>query len=73
MNIMQLAVRDMDETRDIAAQIEQRVHFHGGLLVDRKCAQGNTDMHKSMGRGIQRINAVGLRSPVSEGIASVVR
>jgi hypothetical protein len=31
MNIMQLAVRDMDEAWNIAAQIEQRVHLHGGF------------------------------------------
>ena len=31
MNIVQLAVGDMDEAWNVAAQIEQRVHLHGGL------------------------------------------
>src|SRR5664280_155380 len=28
MNVVQLAVRDVNEARDVAAQIEQRVHLH---------------------------------------------
>jgi hypothetical protein len=55
---MQLAVRDVDEAWDIAAQIEQRVHLHGGFggpemgPIEHRHAQID-------GRGIQRIDAVG--------------
>jgi hypothetical protein len=31
MNVVQLAVGYVDEARDIAAQIKQRVHFHGSF------------------------------------------
>jgi hypothetical protein len=31
MNIVQLAIRDMDKAWNVAPQIEQRVHLHGGL------------------------------------------
>jgi hypothetical protein len=47
VNVMQLAVRDMDEAWNIAAQIEQRVHFTADFVM-RKCVLGNTDRHKSM-------------------------
>src|SRR5215204_1105004 len=36
VNVLQLAVRDVDEARDVAAQIEQRVHLYrrlGGAKV----------------------------------------
>lgn len=36
VNVVQLAVRDVNEARDVAAQIEQRVHLHrrlGGAKV----------------------------------------
>ena len=48
MNVVQLAVRDVNEARDVAAQIEQRVHLHRGLGRSEKCAHGNTDRHRSM-------------------------
>jgi len=31
VNVVQLAVRDVDEARDVAAQIEQGVHLHRRL------------------------------------------
>lgn len=31
VDVMQLAVRDVDEAGDVAAQIQERVHLHGGL------------------------------------------
>jgi len=58
MNIVQLAVRDMDEARDVAAPIEQRVHPHGGFggpkMGPREHRHAQID-----GRGVQRIDGVG--------------
>ena len=44
---MQLAVRDVDEARDVAAQIQQ-VCIFTAALVERKCAQEKTDTQRSM-------------------------
>ena len=58
VNVVQLAVRDVNEARDVAAQIEQRVHLHrrlGGAKVRPwKQRQAQID-----GRGIQSIDRVG--------------
>ena len=48
VNIVQLAVRDMDKARNVAAQIEQFVCIFTADFVDRKCAHGNTDKQRSM-------------------------
>jgi hypothetical protein len=54
VDIMKLAVADLDETGDIAAQIEQRVHFDRGLghskRRSRKQRQAQVD-----GRGVQSV------------------
>ena len=55
---MQLTVRDMDETRDIAAQIEQCMHLHGGL-GGPEMRPGEYRQAQVDGRGVQRIDAVG--------------
>src|ERR1700731_561561 len=47
VHIVQLAVRDMDKARNVAAQIEQSMHLHR-RFVDRKCAHENTDKQRSM-------------------------
>jgi hypothetical protein len=57
VNIVQLAVRDVNETRDIAAQIEQRMHLHGGL-GGPEMRPGEPRQAQVDGRGIQRVDAV---------------
>src|SRR5882757_1792016 len=58
VNVVQLAVRDVDEARDIAAQIEQGVHLHrrlGGAKVRPwKQRQAQVD-----GSGVQSVDRVG--------------
>ncbi len=58
MNVVQLAVRDMDETRYVALQVEQCVHLHsrfGGTEVrPRKDRQAQSD-----GRRVQGVDGVG--------------
>ena len=46
MNVVQLAVRNVDEARNVAAQVEQRVHLHRGL-GRTKMPHGNIDKHRS--------------------------
>ena len=47
MNVVQLAIRDVDKTRNVAPQVEQRVHLHrrlGGAEVrPRKDRQAQSD------------------------------
>jgi hypothetical protein len=58
MKIVQFAVGDMDKAWKVAAQIEQRVHLHGGL--DRPEMSPWEHRHAQIGgRGIQRIDAIG--------------
>ena len=69
MDVVQLAVRDVDEARDAAPQIEQRVHLHrrlGGAKVrPRKHRQAQVD-----GGRIQRIDGVGQIQPESSSAYS---
>ena len=54
MNVVQLAIRDVDKTRNVAPQVEQRVHLHrrlGGAEVHpRKDRQAQSDVSSSPGR-----------------------
>ena len=58
VNVVQLAVRDVDEARDVAAQIEQRVHLHrrlgGTKMRPRKHRQAQID-----GGRVERVDGVG--------------
>ena len=47
MNVVQLAIRDVDKTRNVAPQVEQRVHLHR-RLGGAECAHGKTDRHRAM-------------------------
>ena len=47
MDIVQLAVGDVDEARDVAAQIQQCVHLHRGL-GRAEMRPWEHDRHKSM-------------------------
>ena len=47
VDLVHLAVADVDEGRDAAAQVEQRVQVDRSL-VERKGAHGNADRHRSM-------------------------
>lgn len=53
VDVTHFSVRDVDEGRDVAAQIEQRVHLHGGLCAlevrPREHRQAQVDR-----RGIER-------------------
>ncbi len=48
MNIVQFAVGYMDEAWNVAAQVRLAWPSSCAALVERKCAQGNTDRHRSM-------------------------
>ena len=58
MNVVQLAIRDVDKTRNVAPQVEQRVHLHrrlGGAEVrPRKDRQAQSD-----GRRVQGVDGIG--------------
>ena len=58
MNIVQLAIRNVDEARDVTAQIQQRVHldrrFGGAEMRPRKDRQTKVDR-----RRVERIDRVG--------------
>ena len=47
MNVVQLAIRDVDKTRNVAPQVERVCIFTAALVV-RKCAHGKTDRHRAM-------------------------
>jgi len=47
VDIVQLAVRDMDEAGMLPRK-SSRVCIFTAALVERKCAQGKTDRHRSM-------------------------
>ena len=55
VDVTHFSVRDVDEGRDVAAQIEQRVHLHGGLCAlevrPREHRQAQVDR-----RGIECVN-----------------
>ena len=68
MNIVQFAVRHVDEARNVAAQIEQRVHLHRRLgraeMRPRKHRQTQID-----GRRIERIDRVGqIQTKILRGV-----
>ncbi len=68
MDVVQLAVRDVDETGNAAPQVEQGVHLHrrlGGAEVrPREDRQAQVD-----GRRIQRVDGVGqLQSQILVGV-----
>jgi hypothetical protein len=58
IHLVPLAVRDMDEARDVAAQIQQHMHFHRGFGRTKRrpweYRQARVD-----GRDIQRIDGFG--------------
>ncbi len=58
MNVVQLAIRDVDETRDVAPQIQQGVHLHrrlgGAEMRPREDRQAQVD-----GRCVQGVDGVG--------------
>ena len=62
MNVVQLAIRDVDKTRNVAPQVEQRVHLHrrlGGAEVrPRKDRQAQSD-----GRRAQGVDGIGQVQP----------
>ena len=62
MDVVELAVGYMDETRDISAQIQQRVHLHRCLgraeMRPRKQRQAKID-----GRRIERVDSIGEVEP----------
>ena len=62
MNVVQLAIRDVDKTRNVAPQVEQRVHLHrrlGGAEVrPRKDRQAQSD-----GRRVQGVDGIGQVQP----------
>ena len=62
MNVVQLAIRDVDKTRNVAPQVEQRVHLHrclGGAEVrPRKDRQA-----QSGGRRVQGVDGIGQVQP----------
>ena len=47
VNVVQLAVRDMDELGMLPRR-SSRVCIFTAALVERKCAHGNSDRHKSI-------------------------
>jgi hypothetical protein len=58
VNVVQLAIRNVDEARDVAAQVQQRVHLDRRLgcaeMRPRKDRQTKVDR-----RRIERIDRVG--------------
>jgi hypothetical protein len=58
VNVVQLAIRHVDEARDVAAQVQQRVHldrrFGGAEMRPRKDRQTKVDR-----RRVERIDRVG--------------
>ena len=65
MNVVQLAIRDVDKTRNVAPQVmTQRVHLHRRLGECRKCAfHGKTDNAQSDGRRVQGVDGIGQVQP----------
>ena len=47
MNVVQLAIRDVDKTRNVARRSSSVCIFTAALVV-RKCAHGKTDRHRAM-------------------------
>ena len=57
MDVMQLAVGNVDEAGNVAAQVEQRMHLHRRL--GRSEVRPREDRQAQVyGRGVQRINGV---------------
>lgn len=48
VDLVEFAIADEDERRNVAAQIQECVQFDRRALVARNGAQGNTDRHRSM-------------------------
>jgi hypothetical protein len=57
IDIAQLAVGDMDEARDVAAQVEQRVHLHRRLGGAKQCPWKQRQAQVD-GGGVQRVSGV---------------
>ena len=59
---MQLAVRDVDEARDVAAQVEQGVHLHGRLGGAKVCPwkQRQAQIDRA---GVQSVDRIGQLQP----------
>jgi len=58
VDIVQLAVRDMDEARDVAAQIQQGVHLHR-RLGRAEVRPGENRQTQIDGRRVERVDGVG--------------
>ena len=66
MNVVQLAIRNMDEAWDITAQVQQRVHLDRRPLLSPGAGFGRAEMRprkdrqtKIDGRRVERIDRVG--------------
>ena len=59
IDLVPLAVADVNETRDVAAQVEQAYASSPAALVVRNGAHGKTDRHKSMVVASQCIDRIG--------------
>ena len=70
MNVVQLAIRGVDKTRNVAPQVEQRVHLHrrlGGAEVrPRKDRQAQSD-----GRRVQGVDGIGQVQPQGKLVHSL--
>ena len=58
VHVVQLAVADVDEARDIAAQIEQRVHLHRRLGGSKRRPRKQRERQIDRGR-VQRVGRIG--------------
>src|SRR5258708_32939635 len=66
VNVVQLAIRNVDEARDITAQVQQRVHLDRRPLLSPGAGFGHAEMRprkdrqtKVDGRRVERIDRVG--------------
>jgi hypothetical protein len=66
VNVVQLAIRHVDEARDVAAQVQQRVHLDRRPLLSPGAGFGRAEMRprkdrqtKIDGRRVERIDRIG--------------
>src|SRR5271163_4725448 len=62
VDVMQLAIRDVDEARDAAAQIQERVHLHRGF-GRAEMGPGEDRQAQVDGRRVERIDGAGEIQP----------
>src|SRR5665213_2104913 len=72
IDVVKLPVADMDKTRDIAAQIEQRVHLHCRLGAAKRCPRKQRERQVDRGRvqGISRVGQIDAKGLVDIQLAS---